>query len=102
MTGVQTCALPICYNYAPATAEWLDRARRLEAVCARHDVPLKAAALQFPLANPAVNTILTGVRSVEELDENVAMAQVEIPEALWSDLRREGLVEEWVPLPGGN
>lgn len=90
------------YNYAPATAEWLGRARRLEAVCARHDVPLKAAALQFPLANPAVSTVLTGVRSIDELDENVEMAQVEIPDALWADLRREGLVEEWVPLPGGN
>lgn len=90
------------YNYAPASSEWLDRARRLEATCNRHSVPLKAAALQFPLANPAVSTVLTGVRSVEELDQNVEMARVEIPDALWADLRRECLVEEWVPLPSGN
>jgi D-threo-aldose 1-dehydrogenase len=89
------------YNYAPASSAWLERAQRLDAVCARHGVPLKAAALQFPLANPAVNTILTGVRSIEELEENVAMARVEIPDALWQDLRRERLVEDWVPLPDG-
>lgn len=90
------------FNYAPAPAAWLDRARRLEAACARYAVPLKAAAIQFPLANPAVDTVLTGVRSIAELDENVAAFRHDVPDQLWRDLRSEGLVADWVPLPGGN
>ncbi len=89
------------FNYAPVPSPWLERARRLEEACARHDVPLKAAALQFPLAHPAVNSVLTGVRSIEELDENAEMMRFDIPGALWADLRADGLVEDWVALPGG-
>ena len=56
------------YDYAPAPPELLERARRLEATCAEHGVPLAAAALQFPLAHPAVATVLVGVRTPEELE----------------------------------
>lgn len=87
------------FNYDPAAQHWLERAQRLEAVCQRHDVPLKAAALQFPLAHPAVTTVLTGARSVAELDENGKMFRHEIPASLWSELRAEGLLPEEAPLP---
>lgn len=53
---------------------------------------LKAAALRFPLEHPAVTSVLTGVVSVEELDENVRAFEEVVPDALWDDLRREGLV----------
>jgi D-threo-aldose 1-dehydrogenase len=89
------------FNYRAAEPEWLERAERLRAVCDRHDTPLMAAALQFPLAHPAVATVLTGVRSVAELDENERMFRFPVPDALWQDLRRDGLVDERAPLPGG-
>jgi D-threo-aldose 1-dehydrogenase len=61
-------------------------------VCERHDVPLTAAALQFPAAHPAVSCVLTGVRSVDELRSNVADFERPIPPELWADLRAAGLI----------
>jgi len=76
------------YDYAPASASLIARARQLAAICARHDVPLTAAALQFPARHPAVECVLTGVRSVAELEANIAAADGDIPDALWDDLAR--------------
>lgn len=87
------------FDYEPAPSSIVDRARRLGAVCARHDVPLTAAALQFAAAHPAVTTVLTGVRSVEELRANVADFERPIPGALWDDLRSEGLLPDHAPTP---
>jgi D-threo-aldose 1-dehydrogenase len=80
------------FDYAPADARLLDRALAVQAVCARHDVPLRAAALQFPLTHPAVTCVLVGARSPAEVDDAVRMAGVAIPGVLWQDLRAEGLL----------
>jgi aryl-alcohol dehydrogenase-like predicted oxidoreductase len=48
------------YNYAPAPDAVLARAQAIRAVCDRFDVPLRAAALQFPLAHPAIATAVVG------------------------------------------
>jgi D-threo-aldose 1-dehydrogenase len=87
------------FDYAPAPAEVLERARRLRTICARHRVPLTAAALQFPLAHPAVTTVLTGARSQAELRENVGLLDVPVPEALWAELRETGLLPTEAPVP---
>lgn len=79
------------FNYVPAPPELIARAQELERICARHDVPLKAAAIQFPLAHPAVATVLTGARDVAELTENLAMMEYDIPDALWDDLAEVGV-----------
>jgi D-threo-aldose 1-dehydrogenase len=72
----------------------------MEVICQRHGVPLKAAALQFPLGHPAVATVLTGVRSREEWQENLRLFELEIPRDLWLELRAEGMLGPEVPLPG--
>jgi D-threo-aldose 1-dehydrogenase len=54
--------------------------------CARHGVPLPAAALQFPLRNPAVTAAVVGARSPEEVTADVAYLSTRIPDALWSEL----------------
>jgi D-threo-aldose 1-dehydrogenase len=87
------------YNYVPADGEVIDRARAIREVCERHGVPLAAAALQFPLAHPRVASVLLGPRSVAELDTNLRLLAVDIPDALWADLAREGLVRGDAPLP---
>jgi len=87
------------FNYAPATPEIIGRAAAIETLCAAHGVPLKAAALQFPRAHPAVACVLAGARSVAELDENLALARHPIPDAFWRDLRTQHLVAEGAPLP---
>jgi len=74
------------YDYAPAPPALLRRARRLDALCRRYGVPLKAAAIQFPFRHPAVTAVLAGGRSTAEVLENVAMAEHPVPEGLWSTL----------------
>ncbi|GAA2084113.1 aldo/keto reductase [Streptomyces albiaxialis] len=86
------------YDYAPATAEQLDRARALARVCAAHDIPLPAAALAFPLLHPSVASVVVGMRTPEEVAANVAAHRTEIPAALWASLKEEGLLDSRVPV----
>lgn len=87
------------YNYATAPPEMLDRARAIKAVCDRHGVPLKAAALQFILAHPAVAAVIPGAASVAEVEENARMIESPIPAALWSELKDAGLLDPAAPVP---
>ena len=80
------------FDYHPAGPDVLAPAERIAKICARHAVPLGAAALQFVLANPAVTTVLIGPRSIAELDQNLAAARHPIPGALWTDLEAAGLI----------
>jgi D-threo-aldose 1-dehydrogenase len=74
------------YNYEPAPPDVMSRAERIKAICARHGVDVKAAALQFPLRHPAIASVLTGCRSVAELEENVRLFNASIPDQLWEAL----------------
>lgn len=85
------------FNYDDASAEMIARAQLLASICQDHGVPLKAAAIQFPAFHPTVTSVLTGARSVAELDENVAMTRIRIPADLWGDLRSQGLIPEEAP-----
>lgn len=87
------------YNYAEVPPSVLQRALRIQAVCHRHGVPLKAAAIQFPLGHPAVVSVLTAGRSPEQLEENLRMFQTPIPQDLWVELKAEGLLAEEAPVP---
>ncbi|REK84901.1 aldo/keto reductase [Streptomyces inhibens] len=87
------------YNYAPAPAELLDRARQLAAVCADFEVPLKAAALRFPFGHPAVAAAVVGAATPEEMAENARLFTQEIPDALWHTLVARGLLAPDLPLP---
>jgi len=87
------------FNYVTAPDAVVERARRLAAVCARHDVPLRAAAIQFPLAHPAVRSLIAGVRRIDHLDEYPALMRRPIPADLWTELRAEGLIPDEAPVP---
>jgi len=87
------------FHYAPAPEEVLMRVAAIEAVCARHRVPLKAAALQFPLHHPCVATVIPGMRSPAEIAENFAMLRAPISTDLWHELKQAGLIEESAPTP---
>jgi D-threo-aldose 1-dehydrogenase len=82
------------YDYLPATAPILERARRIAAVCARHGVPLPAAAMAFALRHPAVACVLVGARSPEEVAADVEGHARPVPEELWRDLVAERLLAE--------
>ncbi|HEX5781755.1 MAG TPA: aldo/keto reductase [Solirubrobacteraceae bacterium] len=74
------------YEYGDVPPEMLDRARRIAGVCERHGVTLPEAALQFPLREPAVRSVVVGAATPEQVRENVRRMKVEIPEALWDEL----------------
>ncbi len=87
------------FDYKEAPPEILEKARRIRNVCERHSVDLRAAALQFPFAHPAVATIVPGAKSIDELEDNIRLMQQEIPSDLWSDLKSEDLLPADVPTP---
>ena len=89
------------YNYAPVPAEIRERVRALESVCAVHAVPLAAAALQFPLAHPAVAAVIPGFASAEEGRSGLDFYRFPIPAAFWADLREKNLVDARAPIPTG-
>ena len=87
------------YNYADAPPQILEKAGRLKAVCDRYNVPLNVAALNFPLAHPAVTALIVGAISPQEVAANLKALQTPVPADLWADLRREGLLEAGAPVP---
>lgn len=87
------------YDYAAAPAPVLEKADRIEAVCARHQVALGAAALQFVLAHPAVTSVVPGLVSPTEVAESVSRYGAPIPAQLWAELKQEGLVRADAPVP---
>jgi D-threo-aldose 1-dehydrogenase len=87
------------WNYRTAPPEIVARVNAIQAVCQSHGVPLAAAALQFPLAHPAVAAIIPGPRNADEFRSNLALLGHPIPGALWEDLRQAELLHPAAPTP---
>lgn len=85
------------YNYSPAREELVEKARRIDTVCRRYGVPIKAAALQFSAAHPVVAAVLCGSRSAYELEENDRLFRFPIPADLWKELKQEELIAAHAP-----
>lgn len=87
------------FDYEPAPPQIRARALRIAELCADHGVPIAAAALQFPLAHPAVTSIVVGARSAAEVRENCRLLKVPIPAELWARLKSAGLLRPDAPVP---
>jgi D-threo-aldose 1-dehydrogenase len=74
------------YAYGPAHPDVMARIEAMDAACARHDVPLAAAALQFSLGEPRVASTIVGISAPERVEETVALARWPIPAGLWDEL----------------
>jgi D-threo-aldose 1-dehydrogenase len=98
VTGSQAGAK---YAYGAASTEIQAKVRGIEAVCQAHGVALPAAALQFPLAHPAVVSIIPGAARPSEVKQNIASLAVAIPAAFWSDLKDRNLIDKNSPAPFG-
>lgn len=68
------------------------RISALHDVCDRHDVPILAAAIQYPLRHPAVPAVLVGARTPAEIAESAELMSYDIPPELWIDLHKRGLL----------
>jgi D-threo-aldose 1-dehydrogenase len=87
------------YNYQPAGPEIQARVQKIEAVCARHGVPLAAAALQFPLGHPIVASVIPGAISRAQVTMNLNAFNHRIPADLWAELKHEKLIRADAPTP---
>lgn len=87
------------FEYAPATPAILDKVARIRALADAHGISMKAAGLQFALANPAVAAVIPGAsRPGRIAEDSAALAEV-IPAAFWREMRAAGLVNPAAPLP---
>ena len=89
------------FNYQDANTALVARALELDALCRKHGTELKAAALQFCMAHPAVTVAVMGARNAGEVADNMAMTEKAVPAAFWQELRARKLVDVRAPLPGG-
>jgi D-threo-aldose 1-dehydrogenase len=87
------------FNYAPADANILARARQLQDVCRRHNVPLAAVALQFAYAHPVVVSACIGARDEKQQTRNAELFESSVPGELWDDLRAADLIRSDAPIP---
>src|SRR5262249_34986385 len=87
------------FEYQQASPEIIAKVERIKAVADRHQVPIKAAALQFSLAHPASAAIIPGASRPERIAEDRAALKATIPDDFWRDMREEGLVAVDAPLP---
>ena len=87
------------WNYRTAPPEIIRRVDAIKTVCDSHQVPIAAAAVQFPLAHPAVAAVIPGPRNVEEFHANLRLLQHPIPAELWTELRERGLLHPSAPTP---
>lgn len=87
------------WNYAKAPVEIVDKARALNDVAMAFDIPLAAAALQFPLFNDIVSSVIPGPRSSGELDQILGWFETPIPAEFWKTLKSKRLIDEAAPIP---
>ena len=87
------------HNYHTASKAVLERVARIEEVCARFRIPLRAAALQFAMGHPAVKSLVVGMQSAAEYDDVLKGVSLGIPQQFWQELRQLGLISPQAPLP---
>ncbi|MDP7742151.1 MAG: aldo/keto reductase [Lentisphaeria bacterium] len=90
------------YNYYPPTPDDRLRAQTAAKVCERHGVSIKAAAIQFPLRHQAVNAVMSGPKTIAELEENLELMAVEVPGELWQELGHALRAQDEFPPPSGD
>ncbi|MGC4108214.1 MAG: aldo/keto reductase [Thermomicrobiales bacterium] len=89
-------------HYAPLTEATQAKVARIAEVCHRHGVPTAAAAIQFPLAHPAVRGLLTGPETADQVRQNLGWWTLPIPDVLWDELKAEGLLPADAPTPSAS
>lgn len=99
-TGTKS-ADTVYYDYGPAPQHIIDKVTKLELLCDEYEIPLAAAALQFPLAHPAVVSVIPGMGNPRRVEQTLDLFNTDIPADFWSSLRKAGLIKDKAPLPDG-
>ena len=82
----------VTFDYAPASDEIIDRAKKIGAFLQERGISLTSAALQFPLQNPGVTAVVVGASDSHELARNIDDFNLELPDGLWDEMRNAGLI----------
>ena len=77
-------------------------ARDVASACREFGVPMRAAAIQFPLAHPSVACVLVGADTPDQVVDNMSMIKLEIPAEFWSALKERGVLRDDTPTPRGD
>jgi D-threo-aldose 1-dehydrogenase len=93
---------PCNYNYVPAPDDVVRKVAAIETLCTEFSIPLAAAALQFPLAHPAIASVIPGIGNVRRIDQTLNLFATEIPDEFWSALSSQGLIRDDAPTPTGS
>ncbi|RRN64174.1 aldo/keto reductase [Caulobacter sp. 602-1] len=88
------------FEYAPAPPAILEKVAQIKALADDYGVSMKAAGLQFCLANPAVAAVIPGASHPGRIAEDRAALEEAVPDPFWLELRAAGLVDPAAPLPG--
>ncbi|MGK9482463.1 aldo/keto reductase [Bacillus tropicus] len=87
------------FEYQKASPEIIEKVNKMKNLADRHGTSIKAAALQFSLANPAVAAVIPGASKPERIAEDQAALKTVIPAAFWEEMREQKLVAVNAPLP---
>ena len=90
---------PWNYDYGPAPEDVVKKVAAIESLCGEFDIPMAAAALQFPLAHPAVASVIPGIGKVSRINQTLNLFATEIPDEFWSALSERGLIRDDAPTP---
>ena len=86
------------YGYTKVSGEIRKKVQSIEKICEAHQIPIKAAALQFPLAHPLVSSVIPGALSTAQLLDNIEMLKRPIPPDFWVELKQTGLLHPEAPV----
>ncbi|MEB4868129.1 aldo/keto reductase [Priestia megaterium] len=87
------------FEYQKASSDIMEKVEKIKAIADRHQISIKAAAVQFSLANPAVAAVIPGASRPERIAEDKAALNTVIPAAFWEEMREQQLVASHAPLP---
>ena len=80
------------FDYREAGGDVIERVNAIADVCEAHGVDVPTAAIAFPLLQPSVTSVVLGMRSEADVDQNVDRFETPVPSGLWSDLVAAGLI----------
>lgn len=86
------------YGYTNASEQMRNKVQSIEKICEAHRIPIKAAALQFPLAHPLVSSVIPGSLSAAQVLDNIEMLKCPIPSEFWIELKQAGLLHPEAPV----
>jgi len=93
---------PWYYDYGPAPEDVVKKVAAIESLCGEFDIPMAAAALQFPLAHPVVASVIPGIGKVRRIDQTLKLFATKIPDEFWKALSERGLIRDGAPTPASN